>query len=188
MFHHMTTKLTSYRDDKLLFKPECYCGPGQTARDETTGICTDASTKQDEWQAWWSDIKTPACLENIKEVHTARIVDAAGKGCDAIDPDNVDSVRPPRSHTKKGLTCRLSMRRRIPTATPRLTSWILTCMFLSTDLANHRWLAETAHANGLAIDLKNAGGLLQTSAEYSAAVVAAFDYNVIESCVSRTQR
>jgi hypothetical protein len=86
------TILTRYRDDKLLYKPECYCGPGQTARDEITGVCSDASTKQDDWDAWWFDIKTPACLENIKEVHTARMVDAHGKGCDAIDPDNVDGV------------------------------------------------------------------------------------------------
>jgi len=49
--------------------------------------------------------------------------------------------------------------------------------------ADDRWLAETAHANGLAIDLKNAGGLIQVSEEYKTAVVAAFDYNVIESCV-----
>jgi len=52
--------------------------------------------------------------------------------------------------------------------------------------ADDRWLAETAHANGLAIDLKNAGGLIQVSEEYKIAVVAAFDYNVIESCVSQS--
>jgi hypothetical protein len=46
-------------------------------------------------------------------------------------------------------------------------------------------LAETAHANGLAVDLKNAAGLITYSEEYSAALVAAFDYNVIESCVSQ---
>jgi len=51
--------------------------------------------------------------------------------------------------------------------------------------ADDRWLAETAHTNGLAIDLKNAGGLIQVSEEYKATVVAAFDYNVIESCVSQ---
>jgi len=85
-------KLISYRDDKLLFKPECYCGPGETGRDETTGVCTSTENKQPDWSAWWFDIKTPACVENIKEVHTARMVAAASKGCDAIDPDNVDSV------------------------------------------------------------------------------------------------
>jgi hypothetical protein len=81
------------RDDKLLYKPECYCGPGNTERDATTGVCTSEDTKQADWDAYWFDIKTPACLENIKEVHTARMVDAHDKGCDAIDPDNVDGVR-----------------------------------------------------------------------------------------------
>jgi hypothetical protein len=52
-----------------------------------------------------------------------------------------------------------------------------------SDGADDRWLAETAHANGLALDLKNAPGLIQVSEEYKTAVVAAFDYNVIESCV-----
>lgn len=85
-------KLISYRDDKLLFKPECYCGPGETGRDETTGVCTSTENKQPDWSAWWFDIRTPACIDNIKEVHTARMVAAASKGCDAIDPDNVDSV------------------------------------------------------------------------------------------------
>ena len=85
-------KLICRRDDKLLFKPECYCGPGETGRDETTGECTSIDNKQPDWSAWWFDIKTPACVENIKEVHTARMVVAAEKGCDAIDPDNVDSV------------------------------------------------------------------------------------------------
>lgn len=39
------TKPISYRDDKLLFKPECYCGPGETGRDETTGVCTSTENK-----------------------------------------------------------------------------------------------------------------------------------------------
>jgi len=95
------TKLTYYRDDKLLFKPECYCGPGETERDETTGECTSIDNKQLDWSAWWFDIKTPACVENIKEVHTARMVAAAAKGCDAIDPDNVDSVRLDRCRARE---------------------------------------------------------------------------------------
>ena len=52
-----------------------------------------------------------------------------------------------------------------------------------SQLTKYRWLAETAHANGLAIDLKNAAGLIAVSEDYSTQLVAAFDYNVIESCV-----
>jgi hypothetical protein len=47
-----------------------------------------------------------------------------------------------------------------------------------------RWLATTAHSNKLAIDLKNAPAMLQVSEEQTAALVGAFDFNVIESCVS----
>lgn len=80
------------RDDKLLFNTECYCGKGETQRDETTGICSSTVNKQDAWDAWWFDLVTPACVSNLEEVLTARMVAAKGKGCDGIDPDNVDSV------------------------------------------------------------------------------------------------
>ena len=49
-----------------------------------------------------------------------------------------------------------------------------------------RWLAKTAHDNGLAIDLKNANDLVKESEDYKTALVDAFDYNVIESCVNTT--
>jgi hypothetical protein len=80
------------RDDKLLFNPECYCGKGETSRDETSGICTSTDNKQADWNAWWFDLATPACVENIQSVLAARMKDAKDKGCDGIDPDNVDSV------------------------------------------------------------------------------------------------
>jgi hypothetical protein len=80
------------RHDKLLFKPECYCGTGDTTRDETTGICTSIDNKQKAWDAWWFDLVTPTCVQNLEEVLEARMVDAKSKGCDGIDPDNVDSV------------------------------------------------------------------------------------------------
>jgi hypothetical protein len=52
------------------------------------------------------------------------------------------------------------------------------------------WLSETAKANGLAIDLKNSVGLLidedtGDASQYQAALVKAFDFVVIESCVGR---
>jgi hypothetical protein len=80
------------RDDKLLFDTECYCGKGQTSRDAETGVCSTTDNKQDAWDAWWFDLTTPACVENVQSVHLARMKAAKDKGCDGIDPDNVDSV------------------------------------------------------------------------------------------------
>lgn len=43
------------------------------------------------------------------------------------------------------------------------------------------FLATTAHANGLAVGLKNAGDLLTA---HKTEIVAAFDFAVVEQCVS----
>lgn len=79
------------RDDKVDFLPECYCGTGDVAAD-AEGQCTSTDNKQENWDAYWFDLMTPACVENVKSVLEKRIMDAANKGCDGIDPDNVDSV------------------------------------------------------------------------------------------------
>jgi len=51
----------------------------------------DPETYPDEqWNEWWLDIKTPSCVENIREIMSARIKTAKDKGCDAVDPDNMD--------------------------------------------------------------------------------------------------
>lgn len=44
-----------------------------------------------DWPEWWLDIKTPSCVASIKVAMAARIKAAREKGCDGIDPDNVDS-------------------------------------------------------------------------------------------------
>lgn len=86
-----------------------------------------------------------------------------------------------------------SMATRMPTATTSPLNWRSTCasgMAWRDPRADDfgRWLAQTAHDNGLAIDLKNAGALAQYSDEYQAQLVDAFDFNVIESCVSHSSR
>lgn len=50
-----------------------------------------------------------------------------------------------------------------------------------------RWWSKTAHSYGMAIGLKNAGNLLAkgtVAQPYQQDLVAAFDFNVIEACVS----
>lgn len=78
------------RDDKLAFSPACYCGVGEPF-DETTGKCKTTKNRMDGWDEWWLDIKTPSCLANIKPIMSARMAAAKLKGCDAVDPDNMDS-------------------------------------------------------------------------------------------------
>ena len=46
----------------------------------------------DGWNEYWLDIRTPACLTNIKTIQEARMKMFKEKGCDGVDPDNVDSV------------------------------------------------------------------------------------------------
>ena len=46
----------------------------------------------DGWNEYWLDIRTPACLTNIKGIQEARMKKFKQKGCDGVDPDNVDSV------------------------------------------------------------------------------------------------
>lgn len=49
------------------------------------------------------------------------------------------------------------------------------------------WFADQTHANGMAIGLKNSGNLLSSwegvATKFQAALVKAFDFSVIESCV-----
>lgn len=40
-------------------------------------------------------VHSDSCKANIKEVQLARIKSAKAKGCDGLDPDNVDSVSAP---------------------------------------------------------------------------------------------
>jgi len=44
-----------------------------------------------EWDEWWLDIKTPKCVANIQSVMADRIYAAWLKGCEGVDPDNVDA-------------------------------------------------------------------------------------------------
>jgi hypothetical protein len=79
-----------YRDDKLKFDPACYCGEGE-AYNKADGKCKTYKNRMDGWDEWWLDIVSPKCLANIKPIMAARIKSAMDKGCDGVDPDNMDS-------------------------------------------------------------------------------------------------
>jgi hypothetical protein len=50
------------------------------------------NTKMDGWDEYWLDIHSAGCKEKVRAWQTQRIADAAEKGCDGMDPDNVDAV------------------------------------------------------------------------------------------------
>lgn len=79
--------------DRYDFNTECYCGPGVEVDDN--GTCIGEGSEDNllgEWGEWWLDLNSPACRANVHEVQRARIRAARAKGCDGLDPDNVDSV------------------------------------------------------------------------------------------------
>ncbi|WWD00946.1 hypothetical protein V866_007884 [Kwoniella sp. B9012] len=149
-----------YRSDAKQFLPDCYCGPNVTV--DSTGRCTGSGSDANllgEWGEWWFDIRSEKCLNNIKSIMTDRIKAAKQKGCDSIDPDNVDAWT---NQQDFGIT--------------------------KQDEVNYLlWLSSTARSNGLGIDLKNSGDLITDPdtgkpTNWTTSLVNAFDFNVIESC------
>lgn len=58
-------------------------------------MCTGPNALQNrlgEWNEWYVDIHNKKCKKHIRQVMEKRIKAAAKKGCDGVDPDNVDEV------------------------------------------------------------------------------------------------
>lgn len=92
----------------------------------------------------WLDVRA----SSVRSIMTKRIALAASKGCNAVDPDNVDGY-----NNKPGFP------------------------LTQTDAVNYvTFLADQAHAKGLASGLKN-------GAEIVSRVVGKVDYAVNEQCV-----
>lgn len=147
-----------WRDDAKSFDPACYCGKGEPF-DAATGLCKTDKNKMGDWDEWWLDIHTPSCVTNIKSAMAKRIKAAKDKGCDGLDPDNVDSYA-------NGVTYGTT----------------------DQDQVNYlTWWASEAHKNGMAIGLKNSGNLLSSwegvPTRFQTTLTNSFDFSVIESCV-----
>ncbi|KAL4789728.1 glycoside hydrolase superfamily [Aspergillus venezuelensis] len=89
----------------------------------------DIGDNLDEWEGEsWVDIRTDA----IRRIMTARLDIAREKGCDGVDPDNVDGY-----DNQNGLD------------------------LTEDDTVDYmNWLAREAHSRGLSIGLKNAGAVI----------------------------
>ncbi|KAM0790831.1 hypothetical protein ACM66B_004676 [Microbotryomycetes sp. NB124-2] len=67
-----------WRSDVGSLLPACYCNKG-------------SKCKMDGWDEWWLDLHSPQCISNVKSVMMKRLDLAKAKGCDGVEPDNVDS-------------------------------------------------------------------------------------------------
>lgn len=45
----------------------------------------------DGWDEFWLNIGDATCRKNIEPIMLARMQEAKAKGCDAVDPDNMDA-------------------------------------------------------------------------------------------------
>lgn len=105
----------------------CYFSAGtyENWRDDWKASADQLGNALPDWPGeWWCDIR----LQSVRDVMTSRIELAAGTGCDAVDPDNVDGYS-----NNNGLN------------------------LTEEDAVDYvSFLATTAHAHGLSIGLKNA--------------------------------
>ncbi|KAL2068696.1 hypothetical protein VTL71DRAFT_15034 [Oculimacula yallundae] len=126
----------------------CYFSAGSFENwrpDQAKFVAGDKGSGMEGWAGeWWLNTKTA----NVRSIMASRIDLAADKGCDAVDPDNVDGYA---NANGVGLT--------------------------STDGADFlNFLADTAHAKGLSIGLKNAGDLVSK-------VLDKMQFHVNEQCL-----
>jgi hypothetical protein len=110
----------------------CYFSAGtfeEWRPDASSFTASDKGTPLDGWPGeWWLNTKSA----NVRNIMTARLDLAVSKGCDGVDPDNVDGYK---QSTGFGLT--------------------------TADLVDYvSFLANAAHARGLSIGLKNAGEIV----------------------------
>lgn len=118
-------------------KVVCYFSAG-TAEDWRTDYSSfqaaDLGAALDGWAGeTWVDTRST----NVRNIMAARIALAASKGCDGIEPDNVDVYGYGTASGFSGLT-------------------------LATSIDYMTYLANTAHSAGLGIGLKNGGDMISS--------------------------
>ncbi len=125
----------------------CYFSAGSYEPGRPDSSQFPAATLGNGLDGWpgerWLDTRAQA----VRDLMTARLALAAQKGCDAVEPDNVDGYANRNGH---GLTA-------------------------ADQLDYNRFLADSAHARGLSVGLKNDLDQVQ-------ALVSSFDWALDEQC------
>lgn len=85
---HHTELGADGRVDADQFDPACVCEGASF----TGSSCSTNDNRMTDWDEWWLDLHSESCKASIHNVMTTRIKRAKEKGCDGVDPDNVDSV------------------------------------------------------------------------------------------------
>lgn len=81
-------RILNPRGDASSFEGSCVCKGGKLG----SNSCSSSDNKMSDWNEWWLDIHSDECKASVQNVMAARIKSAKAKGCDGVDPDNVDSV------------------------------------------------------------------------------------------------
>ncbi|WP_158625181.1 endo alpha-1,4 polygalactosaminidase [Corallococcus terminator] len=138
-----------WRSDAGQFPQDTYCSPGED--------CAQSVHILGEWCEsgggceWWLDYRKQA----VRTVMTSRLQLAKNKGCDAVEPDNIDGYSHDDSISCTDQAC-----------------WSLTA---NNQLEYNRWLADTAHSLCLGIALKN-------DVDQIPALASSFDFAINEQC------
>jgi hypothetical protein len=138
-----------WRDDANQFPQDTYCTPGENCA-QSVHILGDWCTSGGGCE-WWLDHRKQA----VRNVMTSRMQLARTKGCDAVEPDNIDGY----SHDDD-ISC------------TDQACWGLTA---ANQLDYNRWLATTAHSLCLGIALKN-------DVDQVPALADSFDFAINEEC------
>ncbi|MBZ4334996.1 endo alpha-1,4 polygalactosaminidase [Corallococcus sp. AS-1-12] len=138
-----------WRDDANQFPQDTYCTPGEDCA-QSVHIMGDWCTSGGGCE-WWLDHRKPA----VRTVMATRMQLAKDKGCDAVEPDNIDGY----SHDDE-ISC------------TDQSCWGLTA---ANQLDYNRWLATTAHSLCLGIALKN-------DVDQVPALADSFDFAINEEC------
>lgn len=146
LFDTTTTQITALRGEGRYVV--CYFSAGsfENWRDDATDF--PASTLGEPLDGWEGERWLDVRDETVRQVLTARLDLAAAKGCDGVEPDNV-------------------------TAKNNNTGFVITA---ADQLDFNRFLADTAHARGLTIGLKNDLDQIEDLVDW-------FDFAVNEQCL-----
>ncbi|RKH28550.1 hypothetical protein D7Y13_36990 [Corallococcus praedator] len=139
----------NWRSDASQFPQDTYCSPGEDCA-QSIHILGDWCESGGGCE-WWLDHRKPA----VRTVMTSRMQLAKNKGCDAVEPDNIDGY----SHDDE-ISC------------TDQACWSLTA---ANQLDYNRWLADTAHSLCLGIALKN-------DVDQIPALASSFDFAINEQC------